>query len=273
MKREKIGVFELQSPSNSPGTKVKLNFGIVAIITLFSVVVLPFLFRRQQPPVRQLDLTPLNKAIADIANEIHDTKVVLEKIEEAQRQHVTPAKKISFRQQLFSSEYYKPTDVIQIIISIVGFGAIIVSLFFTEQGLILTNKQIQANTTSLDLTINQNIMSHALDVDKLFIDSPDLRPYFFEGTAVPSSNKNFNKAKAIADYQIDFFATFFDQTGNWQVFQRDLEAQNAWDSYMDNSFQQSPIMCYELKEASIGHSYTDWFINRFKGDCPKEFGT
>ena len=134
----------------------------------------------------------------------------------------------------------------------------------------LNTKSVNLNAAALDLTVNQNIMSHTLDVDKLFVDYPDLRPYFFEFTPITPSNKDYNRALAIADYQLDFFDVFLSQVYYSQSFLSDPQSGDAWDNYMGISFLQSPIMCHELKVASIEQTYTAGVIKKFEGYCPNE---
>lgn len=243
----------------------------VAVATLLGAIVLSFWFRTRQRLTEQIDTVPLNQAISELTDEIQTIKPEIEQLKKVQErpEGKTQTEKeiegLRFTKRLFSLRYHKPSEVQQIFLGLIGF-------ILVFAGLVATAIQINGNTNALDSTIDLNIMSHALDVDRLFIDSPDLRPYFFDGTPIPSTNPNYNKARAVADYQLDFFATFFDQSGYWQVLKNDPVAQQAWGNYMDASFRQSPIMCHELKEASTEHNYEDGFIKRFKGDCPEEFG-
>ena len=170
---------------------------------------------------------------------------------------------MAFLKKMFNLKNHSPYEIQSMIISILGFVVVVGALY-------LTNEQLKANTSILDIATNQDIMSHTMDVDKLFIDSPDLRVYFFNKKDITSEDENYNKALAIADYQLDFFDAFLTQSSHSSSFQ-DKETRETWDSYMDNSFKNSPVMCKELKIVSDKKEYTTDFINRFAKYCPKEF--
>jgi hypothetical protein len=276
----------LQSPFTHSAKKVNLSIGIVAIAALFGGMVFSFFSRRtQQPtqPTHEIDLASLNQAIADLTSEIKATKLEIEQIQNAQGQSTPNTKseeeieKLHFG-KIFNFKYHKPFEVQQLIVSVVGFILIIAGLFYTIKqfdenttALRLSTTAVNLNAEALNLAANQNIMSHTLDVDKLFIDSPELRPYFFKGVTVTPSNKDYNKAAAVAVYQLDFFDTFFGQSGDWLVLQNEPAAQDAWMQYFNDSFQHSPIMCVQLKQ--FANEYTPEFVDMFKGDCQKEFST
>ena len=171
---------------------------------------------------------------------------------------------LPFHQKLFSFRYHRPFEVQQTIVPIIGFFLIIASLFFADM-------QIKAYIDTLNLQANQDLMSNLLDVDQVFIDNPDLRPYFFDGKKISPTDRNYNKVLAIADYEIDFFGSVLNEVSYSQSYASEKETRQSWDQYMHTSFKESPIMCQRLKYLAITGQYEPEFINKFKVDCPGDF--
>src|SRR6185312_5248871 len=161
-----------------------------------------------------------------------------------------------FFRKLFTFKYHRPSDLQQLLISILGFVLVIVGLTYTAW-------QLNAEANATDRAVSQTLFSSNLDTDKLFIDSPQLRPYFFNSKKFNSteiSSADYNKALAIADYQLDFFSVIFDQEQFSKELQASANLRNAWDNYMQQSFKKSPIMCSELKTRGEQGEYTSGFI-------------
>lgn len=170
---------------------------------------------------------------------------------------------LPFLRKLFTFKYHKPSDLQQLLISMLGFVLVIVGLTYTAW-------QLNAQANATDRAVSQALSTSNLDTDKLFIDSPQLRPYFFNGKKLNSteiSSTDYNKALAIADYQLDFFSVIFDQEQFSKELQASADLRNAWDSYMQQSFKKSPIMCSELKARGEQRQFISGFIGHFKADC------
>jgi hypothetical protein len=86
-------------------------------------------------------------------------------------------------------------------------------------------------------------------LDYIFINNPELRPYFYDGLDISEGEELYNKVSSTAEFLIDYFdayliqATTFPQT--W--------ANRPWDNYMLYVFRNSPIICRFLL------MHRDWY--------------
>ena len=140
------------------------------------------------------------------------------------------------------------------------------SLVISALGLIsivLLINQTRQLSNSLESTVHQAITNQMLEVNRIFIENPDLRPYFYSGKAISPQDPNLAKALAVADLQLDFFDSFWTQSDNLPELHRDGPEWDAWNNYIGDSFRHSPIMCKRLQE--VHGWYTPDFI-KFAGE-------
>lgn len=145
---------------------------------------------------------------------------------------------------------------------------IIVLVYQTNLLLYQTDKASEA----LESSAYQSISSQLLDLDKLFIEKPELRPYFFSGTdltdADPEYTKIYTQAISVADLQLDYFDSFWTQADHIDELRKDSSSWRAWDKYIRDSFANSPIMCRRLSEVQSWYEcdFTDYYTS----SCPKD---
>lgn len=86
-------------------------------------------------------------------------------------------------------------------------------------------------------------------LNSIFVENPELRPYFFEGKkSYPKSQEN--KAKAIAIMMLNIFEEIWSQRnamGN--------EERRAWEEYINSQIESVELIRKSYKEKS------DWFPN------------
>ncbi|MBI5103309.1 MAG: hypothetical protein HZB33_15965 [Nitrospirae bacterium] len=131
-----------------------------------------------------------------------------------------------------------------------------------ERQMKINERQTKANETAAQTGVWQNIYTQMLDIDKVFIEHPEVWPYFNNAKAITNTqsitntDNNFNRVMALADLHLDFF-DFFD---NKEV--RELPGMGPggeywilWEKYFEDTFAESPVLClrYEQKK--------DWYGN------------
>ncbi|HBG07585.1 MAG: hypothetical protein A2075_23440 [Geobacteraceae bacterium GWC2_58_44] len=139
-----------------------------------------------------------------------------------------------------------PYELLSLIISAAGLVAVIIVWTQTRQ-----------MTASLESTAWQTVQSHQLELNKVFIENPGYMPYFYSGASISESDKNYNKAVAIADLKLDFFDSLYGQAKHLPELQGDSAAWKAWERYILDSFEQSPIMCKRINEVPC------WYTSDF----------
>lgn len=138
--------------------------------------------------------------------------------------------------KIVESKPLTPYELATLLMSLTG----LVSLFLISQQVNTAKRQAKALTT-------QSVMSQLLEVDKLFIKDPELRPYFYSRKVISEDDPNYNKVLAIAEFQLDFFDSYLTQS-EYLTLSTDEEKQN-WEKYIVDSFANSLPMCQRLKDA------------------------
>lgn len=102
-----------------------------------------------------------------------------------------------------------------------------------------------------------------MDVDKQFIQHPDMVKYIYEGVRVSADSDDYPKAYALAVLVIDLMdsATVMGNHIDPNIFEPD-----AWERYYEYQFKVSPIICEVITvEADI---YGKEIVARGKKYCP-----
>src|SRR5262249_13115452 len=82
---------------------------------------------------------------------------------------------------------------------------------------------------------SQQIISDSADVDKLFIQYPEMRPFFRDKKPIHRGDEGYDRAAAIAELSVNALDTVLTFP---QVFKTD-----NWPNGARSAFRDSPIMC------------------------------
>jgi hypothetical protein len=141
------------------------------------------------------------------------------------------------------------------LIAVTVIFSMITAIMFIRQVMNLT-EQTKRNTEVLGLQKRavegqtwQLIIQQMNQIDKIFIDNPDLYPYFFQKKQLKSNDKNYPKVKSMAVMLLDFMDAFDDD------YVRKLAGMNdggkywiSWENYFVDQFSLSPVLCDSYKE-------------------------
>lgn len=144
-----------------------------------------------------------------------------------------------------------PYELVTLLLSISG----LISLFFIAQQVQTATEQARTAKIQTQALTTQSVMNQLLNLDKIFIDNDKLRPYFYDGKEIGKDDGEYNKALAIAEFQIDFFDSFLTQSEHLTL---NAEERRNWHKYIEDSFSRSPIMCQRLKDAP------GWYTDELK---------
>lgn len=89
-------------------------------------------------------------------------------------------------------------------------------------------------------------------MDQVFIDHPDMRPYFYESAPIDSSHAGHNLALSIAEFRLDFFDQVVQQG---RLFPDDWDL-SLWREHITWCLERSPIMASQLERMSFTYSET-----------------
>ncbi|MHB8829366.1 MAG: hypothetical protein ACYC6Q_07550 [Syntrophales bacterium] len=154
-----------------------------------------------------------------------------------------------------TSEHAPRLRTAMVILSfIVSFGV----LGFTVYQAWLSRQGVSAQTW-------QGFTQQGNEISRIFVDHPDLRPYFYDGKPITKDDPNFNAVMAVSEMYLDFLDSFQDN----YVFTLPGMATNGefrllWDRYFKDMFASSPALCAYAKEKQ------HWYSTDFATYAPTE---
>lgn len=180
-----------------------------------------------------------------------------------------PKDTTSFRENLRNERRQEPIRFLTMLIALASFIVTSAALVFVSVQASNVKKQIRALNASLDLQSYSAINTQLAEIDNLFIDHPDLRPYFFEGAPWPSEEKPENltlrrKLTSVAEKKLDFIDFWFMSARHLDLQRSDMV---SWRNYFLGSFQNSPILCDVLKDEKEAYGEEVLSIAH-KSGCP-----
>ena len=109
-------------------------------------------------------------------------------------------------------------------------------------------------TVNMQASMYSTIATQTLEMDRIFIERPDLRPYFYGGVDIKEDDKNYNLVLSIAEYQLDYFDSTRTELGYIPPDHDTQEDRETWHHYLADSFAKSPILCERIK------SNSNWYM-------------
>lgn len=136
-------------------------------------------------------------------------------------------------------------------------------LLFIAGGFAIAADQASKLRESIDTSTWSALATQIMDVDKQFIQHPDMVKYIYEGVPVSEDSIDYPKAYAFAVLVIDLMdsAVVMGNHIDPKIFEPD-----AWERYYEYQFSVSPIICEVIHvEADI---YGKEIVARGKKYCP-----
>jgi len=84
------------------------------------------------------------------------------------------------------------SGALQALAGCIGVPGVLVSLFFLW-------RQSRDQTLATRATIYQNITATMLDIDRYFIEHPELKKYFFDGASISKKHREYERVKSIVE--------------------------------------------------------------------------
>jgi hypothetical protein len=130
------------------------------------------------------------------------------------------------------------------------FVTVVVSVYLIMHQTREMSSQTQCLIDSLASNVYQNVTLQIFALDEIFIDHPELRPYFYSGKDISEGNPDYQRALATAEFILDLFGTSFDLMPQYP---KNWSSGDAWKAYIQQTFASSPILCWYLDE------HIDWY--------------
>lgn len=124
------------------------------------------------------------------------------------------------------------TDIASIVVSALGTAAVAGALVYYGQQtkalrtqVALQTEQAARSLTSSRAGLDLRLMELVMSLDRLFIEEPELRPYFYDGLPVPDDNPVRNRVLATGELIADLAETVLSGARHGQL---DPEDERAW---------------------------------------------
>jgi len=129
-------------------------------------------------------------------------------------------------------------ELLSLIISAAGFIGVIITLY-------LMNRQTRMSDRELKENLLVPLKTQQLELDKLFVERPHLRKYFYNGEIISEDKSDeYAQAAAVAEYMLDHFAAVMSHT----TTEGKPLISTIWREYMKDCFAHSPILCTTLEK-------------------------
>ncbi len=133
-------------------------------------------------------------------------------------------------------------------------------------GLVLVWVQVKGAGDALHSTAFQGLSTQQTEINKVLLERPHLRPYFFDGKPLVAGDPLFPEVQGAVDMHLDFFDSYFTQSRFIGHLENDADTQVAWEEYIRKTARSSPVMCARLHQGK--HAYTRAFVDVFLAACP-----
>lgn len=129
-------------------------------------------------------------------------------------------------------------ELVSIVTSLAALVAVAVSLYY-QRG------QTKEMSRSLKGSTFTALAEQMLSTDALFIEHPELRPYFYAGVDIQESDPNYHQVGAVSELLLDFFGVVLLQSDQFPQ----AWSKNWWPNYIRDMFATSPALRAYLDNA------------------------
>ena len=134
-------------------------------------------------------------------------------------------------------------SAIGLVISALGFTAVIVSIQTAQ-------RQMSYAAAQTRILSRDRSLCNVLELHRIFLNHPELRPYFFEGKDIKETDPLYPQVEAVADMHLDVFAYNLDYR---LVFPDDYRRPERYKRYIRSRLALSPVLRRRLEQKA------DWF--------------
>jgi hypothetical protein len=134
-------------------------------------------------------------------------------------------------------------SAIALVISAFGFTAVIISIRTAQE-------QMSYAAAQTKILTRDRSLCNVLELHRVFLNHPELRPYFFEGKDIKETDPLYPQVEAAVDMHLDAFAYNLDYR---LVFPDDWRSPEGYKDYIRSRLALSPVMRRRLEQKP------DWF--------------
>ncbi len=127
------------------------------------------------------------------------------------------------------------------------------SLSIAALGIFFVWWTLSGNALSSRSQMQQGMVRLVIDMDRVFVEHPELYPYFYQCQPIDPSNKDYDRASAAAVQMLDIMDIAATQN---DTFKSQWDTPQAWDDWIKDQLVRSPITRDRLK------AYSSWYGRR-----------
>lgn len=132
--------------------------------------------------------------------------------------------------------------------------------------------QLRSANDSLRTGVYANMSNWTFELDKAFIEHPELRPYFYDKKDIREDDPLFAKAAAMAEFELDNFDSIMEQERYFPAG----SLHEGWRRWIFNGFDKSPVLVRTIEQLRSEYEggpgwemYQEWKTSRAKSkDIP-----
>src|SRR5258708_2731049 len=138
-------------------------------------------------------------------------------------------------------------EIISLAVWTISSVAVIVSLYWINRQTALFAKQTEYVASSLTESQSESMSNQSHEISRIFVEYPELRPYFYYAQPCDGNNPDFHRAEAVAELILDIYWSM-----STQAKRSDLsvlggsEPAQLWQDYIADAFAHSPILVATL---------------------------
>lgn len=139
---------------------------------------------------------------------------------------------------MFATQTLTLYEFFALVVSALGFVAVAVSLVFVMKQTAAAAQQSKYVADSLTSTNYAALASFMFEVERAFIDYPQLRPYFYEGKPVDQLCPDHDRILAVAANKLGYFSYLLVLSDRFPQ----LWPPHWWARLIQRGFETSPVM-------------------------------
>jgi len=134
------------------------------------------------------------------------------------------------------------------------------NLVIAITGIIFVVITLHNNGQSVRNSVQQSMVKLVTDMDRVFVDKPELYPYFYECKEIDSSNPQYLTASAASIQMLDLLDIADTQSS---TFKDQWDTPGAWDNWIADQLLRSPITRDSLRR------HHTWYGTRLNASLEK----
>lgn len=141
---------------------------------------------------------------------------------------------------MVTNEPIKLYELLSLTVSAAGFVIVLITVRLLLRQTREMATQTKHVAESLRIDASTSVASQVFAVDHIFIECPELRPYFYSDKEIDVDNPMYNQAAAVAELLLDSFEAILLQMDKFPYVV--VCSRKTWEEYVIDSFAASPLL-------------------------------